>query len=112
MGSGARLFDTFNLFGMDQKGKQGSLPGSGGGAASVAKNAAQAATQGTNQAIVDQQNSDAAATQALKDAKDTASNQASNKLKQKAGNYSQTVYTSPLGLTGQASTSKKVLLGQ
>ncbi len=77
-----------------------------------AKNAAQANTQATNAAIAEKQTADAAAAQGLKDAQATASTQAQARLKAKTSGASQSVYTSPLGISGTADTAKKLLLGQ
>ena len=56
----------------------------------------------------------AAAIQNAKDAQSAASTQAQNAItsKARAVGASQSIYTSPLGLTTQASTVKKTLLGQ
>lgn len=53
-----------------------------------------------------------AAIQNVKDAQANASNQAQAILKKRAISATQTVYSSPLGISGQASTSKKMLTGQ
>ena len=102
-GDWTRLFDTFNLTGVDTKAAQGSVPGTHTqSAATMSKNAANDAAQAQAQAIANLQN-----------AQNTASTQAQNALdaKRRAATSSQDVFTSPLGLTTQAATSKKVLLG-
>lgn len=57
-----------------------------------------------------QQNS--AAIQAVKDGQNNASTNAAATIKKRVSSASQTVYTSPLGLSGEASTVRKTLLGQ
>lgn len=53
----------------------------------------------------------AAAIQNMKDAQAKASTVASDSVKRRLATMSQTVYTSPLGVTEQAATAKKTLLG-
>jgi len=68
-----------------------------------AKKAGEAASNAQAQATLDLQNSQA-----------TASSQAQAALnaKRQAASASQDIFTSPLGITGQASTARKQLLGQ
>lgn len=101
MGNSFGWLDVFNITGMDQKRKPLSLPGSNGGPESQAKNAAQAA---------EQQN--AATIAAFKDSQATASTNAQTAVRRRAKAASQTVFTSPLGLSTQADVSRKTLLGQ
>lgn len=70
--------------------------------AGAAKNASQAVEQQNSKAIQD-----------VKDAQASASTQAQSALdaKRRASNVTQSVYTSPLGITTQAETAKKTLLG-
>jgi len=49
---------------------------------------------------------------ALKNAQASASSQASQAVRKRAASRTQTVFTSPLGLSGQAATAKKRLLGE
>lgn len=63
-------------------------------------------------AIGDMQAQNQAATQSLKDAQGEASGKAQSLLKRRTSSISQTIYTSPLGLSGMASTARKTLLGQ
>ena len=65
----------------------------------------------SKQAAADAQAQNAAAIQSVKDAQSSASTKASDSIKRRVASASQSIYTSPLGLTGQAETSKKVLLG-
>ena len=59
---------------------------------------------------VQQQNS--AAIQEVKTATSTASEQAQNVIRARRASATQTIYTSPLGIAGQANVSRKTLLGQ
>lgn len=54
----------------------------------------------------------AAAIQSVKDAQSSASSNAADSIKRRSQSMSQTIYTSPLGLSNQATTARKVLLGQ
>jgi hypothetical protein len=61
------------------------------------------------------QQQNAAAVQSVKDAQGSASTTAQSTLAdvtKRVRQSSQTIFTSPLGIGGQASTAKKVLLGQ
>jgi len=105
MGGGdwTRVFDTFNLTGIDSKAAQGSVPGTHTqSSATLSKNAANDARAAQTQAIAD-----------LNTAQATASSQAQAALtaKRAAAAGSSDIFTSPLGLTTQAATSRKALLG-
>jgi hypothetical protein len=82
------------------------------GAATSIVSAVQSSDQ-TKKATENAANQQAAANAALVTAQDTASSQAQAALSQKrqAAGASQDVYTSPLGLTTQANTARKTLLG-
>lgn len=54
----------------------------------------------------------AAAIQSAKDAQDNAGTKAAAAVRQRVSGASQTVYTSPLGLSGDASVVRKTLLGE
>ncbi len=69
--------------------------------------ATNAAKKAANQAS----DANAAAIKNLQDAQSTASNQAMASVSKRRSQYSQTVYTSPMGLNEQATTAKKLLLG-
>ena len=102
-GSVARLFDTFNITGIDQTSASFTLPGSSSTSpAEASKQAAEAAASTQAQAIAK-----------LQTAQNTASTQAQAALtaKRQAAAMSSDVFTSPLGLTTQAATAKKTLLG-
>ena len=81
----------------------------GFGAKSVmdSRNQAKAADKAAEQAS--KQN--AAALQTVKDSQANASNNAQKVLAVRRRSGSQTVFTSPLGITTEAATAKKVLLG-
>lgn len=53
-----------------------------------------------------------AAIQSVKDAQTTSSTNAAESIRKRVGSMSQTIYTSPLGIGGQASVARKTLLGQ
>jgi len=113
MGSFVRLFDTFNITGLDKKSAPLSLPfSSSTSPEEAASQAAEASTTSTNKAIADVQAKNDAAAKAVKDAQDTASKQATNRVRARAQAASQSVYTSPLGLAGMADTIRKTLTGQ
>lgn len=65
-----------------------------------------------NKAADEAKKANDAAIQNVKDAQAGASNQAQKALKARSSAGTQTVFTSPLGITQQANTSRKVLLGQ
>lgn len=67
-----------------------------------------------NKAAEEASRQNAAAIQGVKDAQSNASNAAQAQLqaRARARSGSQTVYTSPLGISGQADTAKKKLLGE
>lgn len=67
-----------------------------------------------NQAAEDAARQNAAAIQGVKDSQSAASNNAQNQLiaRARARSGSQTVFTNPLGISGQADTAKKKLLGE
>jgi len=103
-GSIARLFDTFNITGIDQTSASFSLPGSSSTSpAEAAKEASWAADARAK-----------ATAQELKDGQVAAARQAQERLNarrraQIAG--SQSIYTSPLGIGGTADVTRKTLLG-
>ena len=66
----------------------------------AAKSAAAGAEKANNEAIAQ-----------VKAAQNTASTQAVESIRKRTSAMSQTVYTSPLGLSGQAEIAKKTLLG-
>lgn len=65
-----------------------------------------------NNAANDAQIANQAAIQNVKDAQGNASAQAASTIAARRRTQSQTVYTSPLGVTEQASVAKKSLLGE
>lgn len=69
--------------------------------ATASKKAAEAANSANNEAIAK-----------VQAAQKTSSEQAVNTIKRRTASMSETIYTSPLGLTGQADVSRKTLLGQ
>lgn len=77
----------------------------------ASKKAAAASTANTNAQIEAAKSTADKTAQNLKDTQAAAASQAQNSIRQRVAGYSQTVYTSPLGLQGQADTTKKTLLG-
>lgn len=81
----------------------------------IAFEAASAAAEQTKKVdaqIAAQEKQTAAAIQTVKDSQAAAPSKAVENVRRKTSAFSQTIYTSPLGLSGQAATAKKILLGQ
>lgn len=92
------------------------IAGAGATAAGTISSGVQASKQAksANSAANDALLKNAAAVQSVKDAQTNASTQAQSALdtRRRSMAGSQTIFTSPLGLTQQATTAKKTLLGQ
>jgi uncharacterized membrane protein (DUF106 family) len=74
----------------------------------------QAPAKAANKQAEEAARRNAAAIQEVKDAQSSASTNAQESLmnRKRAMSRSQTIYTSPLGISGQATTARKTLLGQ
>ena len=91
------------------------VAGTGAAIGMSANQSARAATAAQNQsrdAAKAAAENNAATLQAFKDSKNTASTNAVNAVRRRTIAASQSVFTSPLGITTEADTTRKTLLGQ